>query len=832
MRLIADCVHAGGVVQRQQVHDQALRLLDRRWHSADAPTFDASKESKLLNSMGENWPAEFSVDAYNNHFNLAVSRASRCHLNPLNDDPESMQLRSLWWGAFADPPVESPYFMAAQEARAVTGQHNTTMAHRTAWQAAMIKSITTFVKAGVGKAVGGLSRGQVSARYGGFVPPGLDVDAYAAAAPRAFPGGGRGDGPPRTKLCVRCPLQADGKLTVHDRSFKCDAMADCTGCGSNGHLEHSCWIIHGVPPGTKISAGFHDELTRLHALQKIGKFDWMTTPTTLRWMESARLRKGASAGSVAASVAGMCEDMEAEMAYAESCGFQPLPLSTGPTAMLPATPVIYPGVVGGNVAESIAGSGVSDVYRSMLAFDGIVGGNAASANDVHEHVWRASSANCGTCGDRAGEMCGGCSATWCSCSGLVVPPPRGVPTPGPVMLPAPPPFPFVPPASAPRFASTADPGVEARMVVPAVAGGGGGAPYLVALPCIVRVAMWGLLVLMMVVPCWAWLIRTDHSLLDSAYAALVAWSPRFSALLVVVWQYVVHLHGAIWATLPMAVVTIGLLGVFAGDTVLALVRSEVAGAVAALRAARRNVLRIPQRIPWLVLVMLGVVHIVRSSPPPSVSSSALQLPSVVSCSYPIGALTRGVVKPSAARAVVGAFDARLLPGGGNGTWAARLPHGTWVVDSGAELMIAGKFIYPYSTVVERRPDVSIKGVDGALTRVDNVVRTMVRLPDGDHCVREILVCDAFEIALWSTEYMACFGFCALLMPAGKESVVRTPGGCDVALGHRPYRLLAPCRVPTRAEFSSSASVVSADAVALAAVGTAAGVPLPRQLTSH
>jgi hypothetical protein len=429
MRLIADCVHAGGVVQRQQVHDQALRLLDRRWHSADAPTFDASKESKLLNSMGENWPAEFSVDAYNNHFNLAVSRASRCHLNPLNDDPESMQLRSLWWGAFADPPVESPYFMAAQEARAVTGQHNTTMAHRTAWQAAMIKSITTFVKAGVGKAVGGLSRGQVSARYGGFVPPGLDVDAYAAAAPRAFPGGGRGDGPPRTKLCVRCPLQADGKLTVHDRSFKCDAMADCTGCGSNGHLEHSCWIIHGVPPGTKISAGFHDELTRLHALQKIGKFDWMTTPTTLRWMESARLRKGASAGSVAASVAGMCEDMEAEMAYAESCGFQPLPLSTGPTAMLPATPVIYPGVVGGNVAESIAGSGVSDVYRSMLAFDGIVGGNAASANDVHEHVWRASSANCGTCGDRAGEMCGGCSATWCSCPGLVVPPPRGVPTP-------------------------------------------------------------------------------------------------------------------------------------------------------------------------------------------------------------------------------------------------------------------------------------------------------------------------------------------------------------------------------------------------------------------
>ena len=64
LRLIADCVHAGGVVQRGGVnHDQALILLDQRWRSTAAPTVDTGKESKLLLSMGESWPAEFPVDA-------------------------------------------------------------------------------------------------------------------------------------------------------------------------------------------------------------------------------------------------------------------------------------------------------------------------------------------------------------------------------------------------------------------------------------------------------------------------------------------------------------------------------------------------------------------------------------------------------------------------------------------------------------------------------------------------------------------------------------------------------------------------------------------------
>ena len=274
MRLIADCVHAGGVVQRAGVnYDQALTLLDQRWHSTAALAVDTGKESKLLLAMGESWPSDFSVDAFNNHFNLALSRASKCHLNPSDDGQASIRLRLLWWPSIAEPPMDSPYFTAAQEARAVTSQQNTTVAHRAAWRSAMIKSITTYAKAGVGKPVGGVSRGQVSARFGGLALLPHEVSAYAAA-PRPFADGGRSDGPPRNKECPRCPLLQDGTPTLHDRSFKCPSLADCTSCGSNKHLAHACWIVHGIPAGAKISAGFHDELTRLRALYLAGKFDW------------------------------------------------------------------------------------------------------------------------------------------------------------------------------------------------------------------------------------------------------------------------------------------------------------------------------------------------------------------------------------------------------------------------------------------------------------------------------------------------------------------------------------------------------------------------------
>ena len=380
--------------------------------------------------------------------------------------------------------------------------------------------------------------------------------------------------------------------------------------------------------------------------------------------------------------------------------------------------------------------------------------------------------------------------------------------------PAPPPVPFVPLVSAPRFADgthRADVGV----VAPAVAGGDGAAPYLLALPCIMRVLAWGLLVLMMVVPSWAWLVRTDHALFDSVYAATVSWAPGFAAFLVVVWQVVLQLHGQVWRALPMAVGAVGVAGMCAGDRAaelgVALVRSELAFAVGCMRAVARSVLHVPRRVPWLALAFLGAyVHMAQSCPAPSmdVAYTAQPLPPVVHCSHNVSALCGGGTATMSALCggvtASGPSSVAAFTGGGGG-WAARLPAGTWVVDSGAELMIAGSFIYEYSAVVLRKPDVSIKGVDGSLTPVDSVVRTMVRLPDGDHCVSEVLVRDSFEIALWSTEYMARFGFDTLLLRSGGSSVVRTPSGCEVPLQRQPYRLYAPCRVPSDAEFASGAS---------------------------
>ena len=138
IRLISGCVHAGGIVQQDGInYDQAIKLLDKRWgHGNTEPDHDTGKEAKLLHTMP--WPTEFSADAYNTYFNLAVARASKAGVNPLNDTAPAIMLRSSWWYVIAEPPAESFYFKAAQEARAVTGQHSSTLAHRDSWRVAMV----------------------------------------------------------------------------------------------------------------------------------------------------------------------------------------------------------------------------------------------------------------------------------------------------------------------------------------------------------------------------------------------------------------------------------------------------------------------------------------------------------------------------------------------------------------------------------------------------------------------------------------------------------------------------------------------------------------------
>ena len=62
IKLIRDCVHAGGTIDNHGVAiDQARIILDRRWRSTVAAAVDTGQESRALHSMV--WPTEFSADA-------------------------------------------------------------------------------------------------------------------------------------------------------------------------------------------------------------------------------------------------------------------------------------------------------------------------------------------------------------------------------------------------------------------------------------------------------------------------------------------------------------------------------------------------------------------------------------------------------------------------------------------------------------------------------------------------------------------------------------------------------------------------------------------------
>ena len=64
LRLIALCTHAGGMIAAGGVNqDQALRLLDTRWHAADTPEYDLGSEARTLHTM--TWPPRCAeIDMY------------------------------------------------------------------------------------------------------------------------------------------------------------------------------------------------------------------------------------------------------------------------------------------------------------------------------------------------------------------------------------------------------------------------------------------------------------------------------------------------------------------------------------------------------------------------------------------------------------------------------------------------------------------------------------------------------------------------------------------------------------------------------------------------
>jgi len=57
------------------------------------------------------------------------------------------------------------------------------------------------------------------------------------------------------------------------------------------------------------------------------------------------------------------------------------------------------------------------------------------------------------------------------------------------------------------------------------------------LPSALRLAMWGITLVVAMVPSCRWFVRTNHDLVDVASAALITWTPRFYAALLLVWVW-------------------------------------------------------------------------------------------------------------------------------------------------------------------------------------------------------------------------------------------------------------------------------------------------------
>ena len=310
-KMIRDCRHAGGTITDPITHvdiDQARIILDRRWRSATAEVVDTGKEAKMLHSM--QWPSEMTVDAYNTYFNAVVAHADKANMNPSYNDAPSVALRSSWWYVFTAPPATSPYFAAAQLARSATNQECTEVGHRNAWLNAMIREIDILVTAGHGKPSGGMARGYAAsadvgsplvplgASAGGSAggsygsgappasfPPGFAPQPHGYAARPSAPFAPASARPP--KPCGRCP-KVNGAFVYHDRGFRCSTPASCDTCKANTHAGHSCYVAFGVPSDSKINVGLAAELARLHELYKAGKWDWRTTPTSIRWLNNMR----------------------------------------------------------------------------------------------------------------------------------------------------------------------------------------------------------------------------------------------------------------------------------------------------------------------------------------------------------------------------------------------------------------------------------------------------------------------------------------------------------------------------------------------------------------
>lgn len=277
IKLISTCVHAGGVVAAGAGAniDQALIILDRRWSAAPVPQ-DSGLIARKLHSLS--WPTEVTVDAYNGHFNSAVSLASSIGQNPMGESASEQALRATWWYVLESPTAFSPFCAIAAEARMVTQQADTTIADREAWRAAILKAImSSHVALGAVSKQGAGRGADVAVRFGALKTGKTLLPSTVLAAP-AESGAHRREMPSpyggkTQRRCPKCPMLPDGTLTIRDSKFRCDVVALREVCHSDRHMAHACLIKNGVPRAVKLQADMLVELRRLYDLYVQGKFE-------------------------------------------------------------------------------------------------------------------------------------------------------------------------------------------------------------------------------------------------------------------------------------------------------------------------------------------------------------------------------------------------------------------------------------------------------------------------------------------------------------------------------------------------------------------------------
>ena len=764
-RLILNCWHAGGVSADPAgtVQDQALILLDRRY-STGPVVLDTAGDARKLYNMS--WPTEFSVDSYNTHFNTALSLASAVGQNPFNDTPAEILIRQGWWAALATPPESSPYFAAATQARMATGQRCTTVAHRNDWRDAMSTEIRAMVAAGKGaprgKAVGGRF-GALSA--GDVLPP----SAFALLAQQPQFSGSR------TRRCPRCPLLSDGSPTLHASGFKCQEVCVCEVCNSDRHLPHACFIKIGVPVNVKLAADMTVELTRLNVLYKAGQFNWRSTPTTLRWINAMRKRLlGGGPPSVAATLrAAGCQGYSAMTnGYASDDGGLHEMVECG-VGMEAETNTELSSA--GMIATSVGGVWQL-VQQPVPARDTAPEAPVAMAPAGQGIAAQYSSAFMNAVYPSGGGILGGPAARVATVAPPPLPP--GARLDGEA-------------AEAVGSAPPRQPDAPHR----AVAG-----LFFAAVFMVVAV-----LAVPYVRPLWGESVRTNHLLVDGSRTVLTGWEMAVAVFRVYIWRAFTAVVLSPWPYVVMA-------GAW-----------QFAPVAALMRAGRAVIEWAPRRVmppaPVFLLAVAALVGMAGAEPSPAAVAARPPsmpphrslgfLPAVVSCERTTDQLM-GTSPVGLSMRQVSGYEGRVEQ------WAPGMPFGTWIVDSGADLMIAGAFMYAHSVLLQRNPPVHVRGIDGKHTQVNSLVRAIAQLPDGEYVVREILVCDPFEIALWATEYMGEFGFTHVMAPPTEDSYVQTPTGCRVVLAHRPYRMVAPCRSPDSGPLRAPGAPLATDASALTA----------------